>query len=323
MDDDITQEFKGQFDPWRQIRDVKDEAVARMIREDGIDILVDACSHMRDDRLGVFTLKPAPIQVTWLGAAWTTGLKTMDYALIDPYMAPEGTLTREVIVRLPHSFVAFRPPSQTADIAPPPCLKNGYITFGYSGRTERLNHHTFRVWGEILRRIPSARLILDFRAFADPLTQEHYRQFMARQGMNPEQVIMRNSANIFEGLNDFDILLDSFPHSGGTMLFDALWMGVPVLTLASRPPVGRIGTSLMTNLDLPEWVAESYDEYIAKACHFAQDYQALAQLRAGMRERMQRSPLMDGPGFARGVEAAFRTMFEQWALGQTTESSED
>ncbi len=315
-EDDVTRDFKGLFDHWRDIRGLDDDAAARMIREDGIDILVDGCSHMRDDRLGVFTRKPAPIQVTWLGAAWTTGLKMIDYALIDPYMAPEGTLTRETIVRLPHSFVAYRPPEETAEMAPAPCLKNGYITFGYSGRTERLNHHTFRAWGEILRQNPTAKLILDFRAFADPLTQAHYRQFMARHGMDPDRVVMRQSANIFAGLNDIDILLDSFPHSGGTMLFDALWMGVPALTLASRPPVGRIGTSLMINLGLPEWVAENQEEYIAKAGAFARNPQAIAQLRAGMRQRMQDSPLMDGPGFARGVESAYREMFEKWVKGQ-------
>jgi predicted O-linked N-acetylglucosamine transferase (SPINDLY family) len=191
-------------------------------------------------------------------------------------------------------------------------LKNGFITFGYSGRSERLNHHTFRVWGEILRHNPSARLILDFRSFADPATQDHYRQFMSRHGLDASRVIMRNSANIFEGLKDFDILLDCFPHSGGTMLFDALWMGVPVLTLAGRPPVGRIGTSLMMNLELPQWVAHSHEDYIAKAHSLAQDTQALAELRAGMRERLQRSPIMDGVGFARGVEAAYLRMFEAW-----------
>jgi predicted O-linked N-acetylglucosamine transferase (SPINDLY family) len=313
LEDDFTQKFKGVFEHWRDIRGVADSEVAQMVRQDGIDILVDACSHMRDERLGVFTLKPAPIQVTWLGAAWTTGLKMVDYALIDPYMAPEGTLTREAIVRLPHCFVAYCPPEETAEVTPSPCLKNGHITFGYTGRTERLNHHTFRVWGEILRQNPSARLILDFGPFADPPTQAHYREFMARHGMDSSRVTMRKSADIFAGLNDIDVLLDSFPHSGGTMLFDALWMGVPILTLASRPPVGRIGTSLMINLGLPEWVAESQEAYVAKAQALTRSFPALAQLRAGMRERMRNSPLMDGQGFARAVEKAYREMFEKWA----------
>jgi predicted O-linked N-acetylglucosamine transferase (SPINDLY family) len=309
--DEATAKFKSVFDHWRNIRGVSAHDAAQMIRDDRIDILVDGCNHMLDDRLDVFKLKPAPIQVTWLGAAWTTGLKQIDYVLFDPYIAPEGTLSAETIVRLPHCFIAYEP-EVTVPVAPPPALKNGYITFGYSGRTERLNRHTFRVWGEILRRIPDARLILDYRCFADPPTQEHYRQLMRKHGMDPERVIMRRSANIFEGLHDVDVLLDCFPHSGGTMLLDALLMGVPALTLAGRPPLGRIGTTFMTNLGLPEWIATSHDDYIDKAVELTRDVNALASLRAAMRERMRRSPLMDGPGFARAVETAYRAMYDKW-----------
>jgi protein O-GlcNAc transferase len=133
------------------------------------------------------------------------------------------------------------------------------------------------------------------------------------------RVIMRKSANIFEGLNDIDILLDCFPHSGGTMLFDALWMGVPALTIASRPPVGRIGTSLMMNLGLPEWVAQTEEEYIQKAVAFAQDHSRLSELRSTMCQRMQDSPVMDGKGFAQGVEEAYREMWEKWCEGKAVE----
>ena len=307
-----TRKFQGQFEHWRDIRQLDDEAAAELVRADGIDILVDLCGHMSRERLGLFALKPAPIQATWLGSAWTTGLKSMDYALFDPHVAPEGTLTRETIVRLPHSFMVFQPKEDAPEVVAPPCLTNGLITFGYTGRTERLNHRTFRVWGEILKRLPEARLVLDFPPFADPRTQDHYRAFLAKHGVDTARVVMRNSPNIFEGLNDIDILLDSFPHSGGTMLMDALWMGVPALTLASRPPVGRLGTGMMMNLGLAEWVAQSEDAYIDKACWFAGDGRTLTELRLGMRERMLKSPLMDGPAFARGVEAAYRTMFEHW-----------
>jgi predicted O-linked N-acetylglucosamine transferase (SPINDLY family) len=133
--------------------------------------------------------------------------------------------------------------------------------------------------------------------------------------MDTRRVILRTSMKIFEGLNDIDILLDSFPHSGGTMLMDAFWMGVPAVTLASRPPVGRLGTSMLTNLGLPEWVASTEGEYIDKACGFAADLPGLEELRRGMRDRMAQSPLMDGPSFARGVEAAYRLMFERWVAG--------
>ena len=310
-----TNRFREQFEHWRDIRDLDDERVAELVREDGIDILVDLCGHMEYERLRVFTKKPAPIQVTWLGSAWTTGLKAMDYALFDRFTAPEGTLARETIIHLPGSYFAYQPPPVNEELVPPPALVNGFVTFGYTGRTERLNHRTFRVWGELLQRLPTARLILDYPPFSDLKTQAYYRTLLGRYGVDTERVILRTSMNIFEGLNDIDILLDSFPHSGGTMLMDAFWMGVPAVTLASRPPVGRLGTSMLTNLGLPEWVASTEAEYIDKACGFAADLRGLKALRLGMRERMKHSPLMDGPGFTRGVEAAYRRMFDRWVVG--------
>ena len=311
-EDAWTQIFKGPFAHWRDIRGVDDEAVATLIKEDRIDILVDLCGHMLDDRLGVFALKPAPIQATWLGSAWTTGLKAIDYVLFDPFVAPEGTLARESVIRLPQSFMVFRPKEMEGDIRPAPCLKNGYVTFGYTGRTERLNHRTFKVWGEILKHLPEAKLILDFGPFAEPRTQVYYFELLAKHGLDTSRVTMRKSHNIFEGLNDIDILLDSFPHSGGTMLTDAFWMGVPAVTLASRPPVGRLGLGMLMNLNLPEWIAYTEAEYIEKACGFGGQPEALNTLRLGLRARLKNSPLMDGPAFAKGVEAAYRAMFEHW-----------
>jgi protein O-GlcNAc transferase len=315
-EDAFTARFRGCFDHWHDIRGLNDKDAAAMIRADGIDILVDGCNHMRDQRLGVFALKPAPIQVTWLGAAWTTGLPMIDYVLFDRHLAPPQTLAREQIVRLPGCFVPFQSFSETPDPMPPPCLRNGYVTFAYSGRTERLNHHTFRVWGEILRRTPTARLVLDYRIFGESGNHAHFHALMAAQGLDTDRVTLRNSANIFEGLHDFDILLDCFPHSGGTMLMDALWMGVPALTLAGRPPLGRIGTTFMCNIGLPEWVAYSEEEYIDKAVAFALDVPMRVKLRIGMRARMLGSELMNGASFARGVESAYRTMWERFCAGQ-------
>ena len=311
-EDGLTDEYRGMFDHWRDIRGVSDDDAAALIRRDGIDILVDCCGHTVDDRLGVFVRKPAPVQATWLGTAWTTGLRTVDYVFLDSYLAPEGTLTREKIVRLPRCFVAYRPPEETAEVVPSPALKNGYITFGYSGRTERLNHRVFRAWGEIMRRVPEARLILDFMPFANPPTQGYYREFLSAHGVDVSRVTMRCSANIFEGLGDIDILLDGFPHNSGTTLFDALWMGVPALTLAGRPPVGRIGSSLMMNLGLPQWVTYSEEEYVERAVTLAGDTAGLAAIRVGMRERMRNSPLMDEVGFARHFEDALRGMWQTW-----------
>jgi predicted O-linked N-acetylglucosamine transferase (SPINDLY family) len=310
--DEWTEKFRGWSSGWREIRGLSDAEVAEQVRADGIDILIDGCNHMQDHRLGVFALKPAPVQATWLGAAWTTGLSSVDYVLFDPYMAPEGTLAREAIVRLPGCFIAYRPPEGTPEVAPLPARHTGHVTFGYSGRTERLNPRVFRAWGEILSRLPEARLVLDFRAFADPQTQAYYRAYLAQHGVDTARVEMRCSADIFKGLADIDILLDCFPHSGGTMLFDALWMGVPALTLAGRPPVGRIGTSLMSNLGLADWVTHSEPEYVERAVALAGDIDALAQLRATMRTRMRASPLMDEQGFARHYGTALQTMWNNW-----------
>jgi predicted O-linked N-acetylglucosamine transferase (SPINDLY family) len=314
LEDEHTDRMKAYFDHWRVIHSLDDVEAAQMIRNDEIDILIDGCGHMMDTRLDVFTHKPSPIQVTWLGAAWTTGLPQMDYVLFDPFMAPEGAKASEQIIRLPQTWTAFRPGDRArqANIQPLPANANGYITFGYSGRTERLNHRVFKVWGRILNRLPQARLVLDYKAFVEPKTAQYYRDFLQKHGVDTSRVVMRHSENIFEGLGDIDILLDSFPHSGGTMLFDAVWMGVPVITLASDRPVGRIGTSLMTNLGLSEWVASDEQEYEDKAVGFAQDTPSLFNLRTGMRERMQSSPVMDEASFAGDVEQAFKAMWQKW-----------
>jgi predicted O-linked N-acetylglucosamine transferase (SPINDLY family) len=318
LEDEHTQRMKPYFDQWRSIVGMSDEAAAQMIRDDQIDILVDGCGHMMDTRLEIFAHKPAPIQVTWLGSAWTTGLPQMDYVLFDPYMAPEGALASEQIVRLPRTWTAFRPSDQARQtvVNRLPAASSGQITFGYSGRSERLNHRVFKIWGRILKRLPQARLILDYKAFSDPKTAQYYQEFLQSHGVDTTRVVMRYSQNIFVGLADIDILLDSFPHSGGTMLFDAIWMGVPAITLASDRPVGRIGTSLMTNLGLPQWVATDEQEYEDKAVSFAQDIPSLVKLRAGMRERMQASSVMDEAGFAKDVEHAFKVMWQSWVGGE-------
>jgi len=313
-EDEITERMKPYFDEWRNILGLSDEAVAQMIRKDKIDILVDGCGHMKGTRLTVFAHKPAPIQVTWQGSSWTTGLPQMDYVLYDTYTAPKGAVASEQIVRLPRTWSAFRPGEKgmQSEVKQAPAVRNGYVTFGYTGRTERLNDGVFHAWGRILKRLPQARLVLDFKPFNDPKTQSYYRKFLEEQGVDTTRVVMRSSENIFEGLGDIDILLDSFPHNGGTMLFDALWMGVPAVTLASSRPVGRIGMSLMSNLGLPEWAAQSEQAYEDKAVAFAQDIATLVSLRGTMRVRMQSSPVMDEAGFARDVESAFKNMWHKW-----------
>jgi predicted O-linked N-acetylglucosamine transferase (SPINDLY family) len=306
-EDDDTQRFKGYFSAWRDISGLSDEDAADLIASDEIDILVDGCGHMRDNRLGVFAFRPARIQVTWLGAAWTTGLPQMDYSIFDPFMAPEGTCSSEEILLLPSTWTAFRPGEKAINtiVSELPAIKNGYITFGYSGRTERLNYKVFKIWAKILKTIPSARIIIDFSIFKNTKNKEYYSEIFKKYELDLARVEMRCSSNIFQGLQDFDILLDSFPHSGGTMLFDAVWMGVPIITLASRPPVGRIGASLMTNIGLEDWVANTEEEYVEKCIFFSQSTQHLASLRKDLRGKLLKSPIMDEQKFARDMEYCY------------------
>ena len=313
-EDETTQRFKRYFDTWRSIRNLSDQSAFDMIQKDQIDILIDGCGHMRDTRLHVFAMKPAPVQVTWLGAAWTTGLRQMDYVLFDPHMAPSGTRTSEAVFQLPETWVAYRPGKRAINelVTELPALKNSYVTFGYSGRTERLNYQVFNTWSRLLRKISSARLIMDFKCFSDPETTIYYKDLMEEFGIDTSRVTFRHSSNIFAALGDIDILLDSFPHSGGTMLFDSLWMGVPTITMASRPPVGRIGTSLMMNLNMDEWVVNDEDAYIKKAMSITQALDELALLRSNMRSRMQKSPVMNEGNYATHVEHAYAKMWEDW-----------
>jgi predicted O-linked N-acetylglucosamine transferase (SPINDLY family) len=199
IQDELTERMKTYFDGWRDVFGVSDEAVAKMIQDDKIDILVHGCGHMRYTRLTVFAHKPAPIQVTWLGSAWTTGLPQMDYVLFDPYMAPKGIVASEKIVRLPRTWAAFRPgeKAMNAVVKTTPAATNGYVTFGYTGRTERLNHRVFHAWGKILKRLPHAQLVLDYNVFADPNTQDYYKKFLHQHGLDTTRITMRYSENIF------------------------------------------------------------------------------------------------------------------------------
>ncbi len=320
--DKHTDNFKQYFSGWRDIAAMPDKKASALIAEDNIDILVDGVNHMAHNRLSLFAMKPAPVQVTWLGSVWTSGLNTMDYAIHDTYTAPfnEGveSVFTEKLIRLPDSLICYRPP-EDADIpaiSPLPARTNGYITFGYSGRTERLNNEVFKTWGEILRALPDSRLILDFRPFNYQENREYFQHKMAGLGVPVERVTMRYSQKFWPAIAEFDIMLDSFPHSGGTMIMDGLWMGIPLLTLKSRPPVGRLGASMMSNLGLLQWIASSRQELVEKAITLTRDMDALESLRLGMRDRMKASPLMNEQLFTNNFCAALRDIWREYCKVQ-------
>lgn len=306
------------FDHWVPTATLTDAQLAERIRADGIDILIDVAGHTADNRLGTFARKPAPVSLTWLGFGYTTGLSAIDYIMTDAAMVPEGSehLFSEKPWRLPQSNFIYRPAVTMGDFGPLPALRNGYVTLGTLTRAIRMNDRTVRVWAEILRRLPQGRLVVDSNSYRDGPTQERLIARFEAQGIDRSRLMIGCHSPAWDVLRNMDIGLDCFPHNSGVTLVETLYMGVPYVTLADRPSVGRIGSSVLHGLGHPEWIAQSEEEYIQKVVALASDLPALADIRANLRAEMHASPLMDEPAFARKFEAALRGMFQTWCESQ-------
>lgn len=312
--DDRTRTTLDVVDAWTLTTMRRDAQVAETIRRDGIDILVDVAGRTAGNRLGVFTHRAAPVQATWLGYGSSTGAAGADYFLGDGIMAPVGTdhLFTETLVRLPDSFTSFAgaPDAPALDaLTDPPMLRKGHVTFGVPSRLVRLNDTLLQTWARLLGLLPDARLIIDSTALKAPFAQETMTARAARCGLPMDRVTITRGPSYWDFFAGVDIVLDCFPHSSGTTTVESLWMGVPVVTIADRPPVGRIGASLIAAAGHPEWIAWNRDEYLRKAVALASDPARLKQLRRTLRPALQTSPLCDGARFTRNMEEAFRRMW--------------
>ncbi len=316
-EDEVTWRYKGYVDHWVVTSGLTDDALAERIRTDGIDILIDLAGHTDKNRLGVFARKPAPVQVSWLGYGYTTGLTAIDYLLTDGVSAPEGSeaLFSEQPFRLETPCYAYRPAEGMGEPGPLPAKRKGRVTFGTLTRAIRLNHHVIRAWSEILKRVPESRLLVDSRNYRESGAQENLKAKFAAHGILPERLEIGYHSPPWDVLREIDIGLDCFPHNSGTTLFETLYLGIPYITLAGRPSVGRLGSSILHGLGHSEWIAGSAESYIEKAVELAGDLKKLDELRHGLRGEMTRSALMDEAGFARKVEAAYRRMWERWCSG--------
>jgi len=312
-EDAVSARFKGYVEQWRRTIGLNDDEVATLIRHDDIDILVDLAGHTTGNRLLVFARKPAPVQVSWLGYGYTTGMDAMDYLMADAAFAPAGceSLFAEKIVRLP-VFTAYRPAENMGETGALPALQAKGVTFGTLSRSVRINHRVIHAWAAILNRLPDARLVINSGNFRDAGMQARMREQFAARGIAAERLLIGYDSPPWDVLRRIDISLDCFPHNSGTTLFESLYLGVPLITLAERPSVGRLGSAILTALGHPEWIAMTEEEYEDKAVALATDIDRLVSLRAGLRDQMQRSALMDEPAFARSVEAAYREMWQKW-----------
>jgi predicted O-linked N-acetylglucosamine transferase (SPINDLY family) len=320
--DSGTTRLQGLADHWLVTVGLSDQRLAERIRTDGIDILVDVAGHTAGNRLLVFARKPAPVQVTWLGYPNTTGLKAIDYRLVDAVTDPAGEAdawASETLVRLKDGFLCYRGLEDGPEPAPPPCLKTGTVTFGSFNNPAKVSMATFDAWAKLLSRLPQARLILKGISFADAATRASFFARLGDRGVAADRVeLVTRLPGVAEHLalyHRVDIALDPFPFNGTTTTCEALWMGVPVITLRGHRHAGRVGASLLSQVGLTDFIADSIEEYVEIAIGLAANPGRLAELHRLLRSRVAASPLCDEGAFAFKMEAAFRTMWQRWCQG--------
>lgn len=327
LKDGMTNEIAKRVEHWRDVHQLDDGALAEMIRADGIDLLIDLTMYARDCRPGLFARRLAPVQITYLAYVGTTGLATMDYRITDQVLDPPegpGLPFSEQPLRLPRCWWSFAvpPPVVTIpEVAPAPCLSTGVITFGSLNNFVKVNESVRGLWAELVASVPGSRLLLHIK---ETRARHGLLDFFAERGVTSDRITLvgyQNGPDYMATYGQIDIALDTAPFAGGTTSFDALWMGVPLVTLKGERSSSRGGASILTSLGRPEWIARSPEEYIAIAQRLAADPQALAAIRSGLRDELRASPLMDNAGFTRELEALYRQAWDgRWeaSLRQST-----
>ena len=313
---DVATDWYRRFagDNFRDIRQMDDVSAAKLVRNDGIDILVDLALHSSGGRLRVFACRAAPVQISWLGYVGTTGLDTIDYRITDGVLDPrDGSLDiySETCLHLPETLWCYAALDSTLEVNALPALSNHHVTFGCQNAYRKLHPGVLALWARVLGNVPGSRLFLH----ADQHAREWLQLNLAREGIEAQRVEFGGRAPRLEYLQRYqriDIALDTFPFNGATTTLDAAWMGVPVVTLRGASPLQRAGASIMMNLGLPELVAPSEDVFVAQAVALASDLNRLRALRAGLRQRLATSALGNAPAYARHVETAYRTAWRRY-----------
>lgn len=314
--DELTARLRPHFSAWHDISKLTDEAAAQKVHDDGIHILVDLAGHTAQNRLSMFAWKPAPVQVSWLGYAASTGVAAIDWVLVDAVSvsAQEAEFYTERLWHMPDTRLCFMPPTEAESpaVSMLPALSNGYVTFGSFQSMAKLQDGVLALWARILKRMPQARLRVQNGALASPVERDYFLQRMQTFGITPERIVTAGRMTRAEYLAAHaavDFILDTFPYPGGTTTCEALWMGVPTLTLLGRTFLARQGVAMLTAAGLPDWVAHDEEDYVQKAVAYAADIEGLARLRATLREQVGQSPLYDGERFARRLEDALHGMW--------------
>ncbi|MEQ1824403.1 MAG: tetratricopeptide repeat protein [Pirellula sp.] len=318
--DHITHNLRSHADHWRDVVGNSLDEIARIIRNDGIDILVDTTMHMNRSKLGVFAMKPAPVQMCWLAYPGTTGLTTIDYRITDPHLDPPGLFDQyysEESVRLPDTFWCYDPLTSGPHVNGLPAKTNGYITFGCLNNFCKVNVPVLKLWARVLHAVEASRLVILANEGAH---RDRTLRRLEAEGITRDRVDFvchQPREKYLECYHRIDICLDTFPYNGHTTSLDSFWMGVPVVTLVGNTVVGRAGLSQLMNLDLPELIAKTPDDYMRIASELAEDLPRLERLRASLRTTMESSPLMDAKRFTQGMEDIYRRVWERWCDQQS------
>jgi predicted O-linked N-acetylglucosamine transferase (SPINDLY family) len=319
--DAMTDRLQAAAHHWREIGALSDAAAADLIRQDRIDILVDLSGHTGRGRPLLVARKPAPIQASWLGYPGTTGLETVDYAVMDRHSAPEGAEAwfTEALVRLPFNRFCYSPP----EFAPEPAAPaREAVVFGSFNNPAKIGPEVVRLWARVLDAVPGARLVLKWKILDQPESRARIERLFAEHGVGPDRLELRGYSDYAETLGqyaDVDIALDPFPFGGGFTSLDALWMGVPVVTLVQDRVAGRQTLGFLAQLGLDDLAADTEDGYVRIAAALAADPRRRAELRESLRGRMVASPLTDAKAFTPGLERAYREMWRRWCEGRPPE----
>jgi predicted O-linked N-acetylglucosamine transferase (SPINDLY family) len=315
--DKTNQRIKGYFNDWNEVYQKSEEKVAEMIHGKNIDILIDLSGHTTKHMLKVFAYKPAPIQVTWLGYFGSTGVKEIDYILADEncLMSSEYKWFTEKVINLPNTRLCFTPPIEGDKNYPTtsPYGRNKFLTFGCYQALSKINDEVISLWGKIFEKMPEAKLRIQNKQMLEIHARENIMARIKKVGIKEENISLvgfMERSKYLDSYSEVDILLDTFPYTGGTTTCEALWMGVPSITLSGNNMIARQGATFLSCVGLNDWVAKSKEEYVSKAIDFAKDITCLNNIRGSLRERMLASPLTDEKLFTKNFEKVLLKMLD-------------